>query len=445
MATLEDGLYVLEDKLADPAFVDTMAKFVRASMKGWKWAEENPDDAAMIVLDNDETGAQTEEHQKRMMGEIAKLTAGSDGIARSGRLRADGEDAADRGLGPGDHQGARRRLEPRRHRQGARPTDAPTPAPRRGPGASPEGGADGLGQGGARTAARALCRRSRRADARSEVRAGGRAGVQPRGAAGALRRRADLPDRAAPDRRSGGAGFLRARRGDHRGADGPRRRATAWARGSGRGRSGRSSGSGPTTTSLDCAPIYDLAVADVGDVPFSSRYDIAASHREIEAWVAAIVAQGALPLSVGGDHSITYPILRAVGRRRAGRARPHRRAFGHRRAVRRAAGEPRGAVPQRGARGGARSDADGADRAARGVGVSLRVRHRQRHDLHPCRGDRHARDRGDDRAGAGGGRRGAGLRVVRHQLARPRLRAGHGDAGDRRADDARGRRRSCAG
>ena len=79
VATLEDGLYVLEEKLADPAFVDTMAKFVRARMKGWKWAEENPDEAAMIVLENDETGAQTEAHQKRMMGEIAKLTAGSDG------------------------------------------------------------------------------------------------------------------------------------------------------------------------------------------------------------------------------------------------------------------------------------------------------------------------------------------------------------------------------
>ena len=79
VATLEDGLYVLEDKLKDPAFVDTMAKFVRASMKGWKWAEANPDDAAMIVLENDETGAQTEAHQKRMMGEVAKLTAGSDG------------------------------------------------------------------------------------------------------------------------------------------------------------------------------------------------------------------------------------------------------------------------------------------------------------------------------------------------------------------------------
>lgn len=79
VATLEDGLYVLEEKLGDDAFKDQMARFVRASMKGWKWAEENPEDAAMIVLEYDETGAQTEKHQVRMMGEIAKLTAGSDG------------------------------------------------------------------------------------------------------------------------------------------------------------------------------------------------------------------------------------------------------------------------------------------------------------------------------------------------------------------------------
>jgi NitT/TauT family transport system substrate-binding protein len=79
VATMEDGLYVMEDKLADPAFVETMVKFVRASMKGWKYAEANPDEAAMIVLENDETGAQTETHQKRMMGEVAKLTAGSNG------------------------------------------------------------------------------------------------------------------------------------------------------------------------------------------------------------------------------------------------------------------------------------------------------------------------------------------------------------------------------
>lgn len=79
VATLEDGIYVHENSLNDPAFVNKMVRFVRASMKGWKYAEENPDEAAEIVLDNDATGAQTEVHQKRMMGEIAKLTAGSNG------------------------------------------------------------------------------------------------------------------------------------------------------------------------------------------------------------------------------------------------------------------------------------------------------------------------------------------------------------------------------
>lgn len=79
VATLEDGLYVLEERLADPAFVDKMARFVRASMKGWDYARENPDEAAEIVLENDATGAQTETHQKRMVREINKLTEGSDG------------------------------------------------------------------------------------------------------------------------------------------------------------------------------------------------------------------------------------------------------------------------------------------------------------------------------------------------------------------------------
>ena len=79
VATLEDGLYVMQDKLADPAFEDKMVRFVRASMKGWKDAEADPDAAAAIVLENDETGAQTEAHQKFMMGEVAKLTAGSNG------------------------------------------------------------------------------------------------------------------------------------------------------------------------------------------------------------------------------------------------------------------------------------------------------------------------------------------------------------------------------
>ena len=73
VATLEDGLYTLEATLKDPAMVDKLARFVKASMKGWDYAVANPDEAAGIVLENDETGAQTEKHQKRMMGEIAKL------------------------------------------------------------------------------------------------------------------------------------------------------------------------------------------------------------------------------------------------------------------------------------------------------------------------------------------------------------------------------------
>ena len=79
VATLEDGIYVLEGNLDDPVFVDKMVRFVRASMAGWKYAEANPEEAAGIILDNDETGAQTEAAQVRMMGEIAKLTAGSNG------------------------------------------------------------------------------------------------------------------------------------------------------------------------------------------------------------------------------------------------------------------------------------------------------------------------------------------------------------------------------
>ena len=80
VATLEDGLYVLESSLSDAAFVRRMARFVRASMQGWDWARQNQDAAAQIVLDNDASGAQTTAHQRRMMGEVARLLdTGSNG------------------------------------------------------------------------------------------------------------------------------------------------------------------------------------------------------------------------------------------------------------------------------------------------------------------------------------------------------------------------------
>jgi NitT/TauT family transport system substrate-binding protein len=77
---LEDGLYVLEDKLKDKAFFDKMVRFVKASMKGWDYAREHPDEAAQIVINNDDSGGQTLAHQLYMIKEVSKLTEGSDGV-----------------------------------------------------------------------------------------------------------------------------------------------------------------------------------------------------------------------------------------------------------------------------------------------------------------------------------------------------------------------------
>lgn len=73
---------------------------------------------------------------------------------------------------------------------------------------------------------------------------------------------------------------------------------------------------GPYNHVLDCAPTLDLRVADIGDVPFRSRFNLDVSHEDIERAIAAIVAAGVAPLSVGGDHSMTLPILRSLGRER---------------------------------------------------------------------------------------------------------------------------------
>src|SRR6202047_3619592 len=79
VATLEDGLWVMEKNLKDPAFVAKMAKFVKASMKGWDYAKAHPDEAVKIILAGDTTGAKTEKDQKGMMGEIGKLLGPADG------------------------------------------------------------------------------------------------------------------------------------------------------------------------------------------------------------------------------------------------------------------------------------------------------------------------------------------------------------------------------
>jgi agmatinase len=65
-----------------------------------------------------------------------------------------------------------------------------------------------------------------------------------------------------------------------------------------------------------CVPQSMLKLADVGDVPFRSRYSLADSHEDIEAFYNKVVAAGVAPVSVGGDHSISLPILKAIGRDR---------------------------------------------------------------------------------------------------------------------------------
>ena len=73
---------------------------------------------------------------------------------------------------------------------------------------------------------------------------------------------------------------------------------------------------GPYNHVLRCCPVADLRVADIGDVPFQSRYRLDLCHGDIESFYRGIVAAGVAPLSVGGDHSISYPILKALGQAR---------------------------------------------------------------------------------------------------------------------------------
>ncbi|RUX25782.1 agmatinase [Mesorhizobium sp. M7A.F.Ca.US.011.01.1.1] len=72
---------------------------------------------------------------------------------------------------------------------------------------------------------------------------------------------------------------------------------------------------GPYNHVLECAPTHELRVADIGDTPFRSRYRLETSHEDIERRTNQIVDAGVIPLSIGGDHSISHPILKAVGKK----------------------------------------------------------------------------------------------------------------------------------
>lgn len=64
---------------------------------------------------------------------------------------------------------------------------------------------------------------------------------------------------------------------------------------------------------LHMAPLVDARVADVGDVPMGSRYSLERCHADIEAHFARLHEAGMRPIAAGGDHSMTLPILKALG------------------------------------------------------------------------------------------------------------------------------------
>ena len=58
VATLEDGLFTLQKSLDDPKMADKLARFLKATFKGWDYAIKHQEEAVDIVLDNDSSGAQ---------------------------------------------------------------------------------------------------------------------------------------------------------------------------------------------------------------------------------------------------------------------------------------------------------------------------------------------------------------------------------------------------
>jgi guanidinopropionase len=70
---------------------------------------------------------------------------------------------------------------------------------------------------------------------------------------------------------------------------------------------------GPYNHRLDVVPRAECKAADIGDVPMRSRFSLDSCIEDIETFYRRIQSVGVRPLSVGGDHSITYPILKALG------------------------------------------------------------------------------------------------------------------------------------
>ncbi len=63
-------------------------------------------------------------------------------------------------------------------------------------------------------------------------------------------------------------------------------------------------------------PFATARVRDLGDCWIEQPYEIQGALKEIEAFYRTVTTAGIVPLSVGGDHAISLPILRAVAAHR---------------------------------------------------------------------------------------------------------------------------------
>jgi guanidinobutyrase len=70
----------------------------------------------------------------------------------------------------------------------------------------------------------------------------------------------------------------------------------------------------PYGMATGAAPFDSFQIADVGDVPLNT-FNLTASIRIIEQYYDQLLAAGVKPVSLGGDHTIALPILRALARR----------------------------------------------------------------------------------------------------------------------------------
>ena len=67
----------------------------------------------------------------------------------------------------------------------------------------------------------------------------------------------------------------------------------------------------PYSMATGAAPFDSFQIADVGDVPVNP-YNLLKSVDAIESYVDQVLSSGAKPLTVGGDHTCSLPVLRAI-------------------------------------------------------------------------------------------------------------------------------------